>query len=220
MHEQPVHSTSAITVLSEILNKNRADRERHAKMLSDMGKAHLKVRGERDKALSEVERLTKILEQVKAENARLTKRERELSQEVSMMAAAIDVANRELSATETMLLDTAVAVNADFTMEAEGIAAAQPPLPSVAIEPESLLGFATPPKVQPKATVAPVAPAQSVEKKAATAVATGESVQKDAAVSNADAVTTNLPAAETDVLDQTFSDIEKMLSDSLGNLTD
>lgn len=97
-----------------------------AKILSAFKQAYAMVVSQRDAATAEVERLKKALNSSEAEKARLTKRERELSQEVSMMAAAIDVANREIAEQDTQLLDAAVSVNADLNIAPAAAAAPAP----------------------------------------------------------------------------------------------
>lgn len=117
-------SSSAIAMLNDVITRGREDRQRMAKMLGAFKEAHGKVTAERDSAMTEVERLTKALHASETEKTRLAKRERELAQEVSMMAAAIDVANREIAEQDTLLLDAAVSVNADLTIMPDAPAAA------------------------------------------------------------------------------------------------
>lgn len=114
MHE--IKSSNAIAQLNEVIVRGREDRQRMAKMLGSFKQSYAKVTGQRDAATAEVERLKKALHASETEKNRLAKRERELAQEVSMMAAAIDVANREIAEQDTLLLDAAVSVNADLSI--------------------------------------------------------------------------------------------------------
>jgi len=129
MHE--IKASNAIAQLNEVIVRGREDRQRMAKMLGAFKQSYAKVTGQRDAATAEVERLKKALHASETEKNRLAKRERELAQEVSMMAAAIDVANREIAEQDTLLLDAAVSVNADLSIapQAETAAAAAKPQP-------------------------------------------------------------------------------------------
>lgn len=190
-------SSNAIAHLNDIINRGRSDRQRMAKMLGDFNRIHLKVRTDLEKALGEVDRLEKALASSEAEKSRLAKRERELAEEVSMMAAAIQVANREIAESDTMLFDTATAVKADFRI-GEAAPAQNAPEARAASQtgPAPHNSTLQPPRQNPRAE-APRAPA-------ARPVA-----QQPEAL---------LTAAVPDELDESFSEIARSLEISISEM--
>lgn len=201
-------STSAIGLLNETIKRGLADRQRMAQVLSTVRTVHLKLREDADAANAEVVRLKRALSASEAEKTRLAKRERDLAQEVSMMAAAIEVANREIAESDAMLLNTAVSVHADFAVEPTAPAAGMPEVKVSAVQPAPVRADAGQPRsAQPRA-----AHAQGRHDGPRKADARPSETLR---LQPSSQPAPKMPEAAIGSLEENFVEIEKMLAESL-----
>lgn len=228
-------STVSIKYLHESIQKQNQRNEWMLRTLGDFKRRITELSNDRDQAVAESARLGRLLSAAEKEKALLAKRERELAQEVAMLAAAIEMANREFTESNSVMMEAVAAVEAEFAPvrkaappAAQVKAAAEPKAPprpqAQAQEPNPGEPKAQAPQAQqpkPQAPVAaqpqakPAAPVQPAGPAAQTAKAPEAPEAKGLEPSLLGLPRADIPDDLPDDLAKTFGEIERMLEESL-----
>lgn len=199
------HSSSAIEHLHDIIKRTKADRERVSQMLVGFQRQHAAALTALKNSKQQVEDLTAKLAASSADNDRMSKRMNELEKEVSMMAAAIEVANREIADSDSMLMDAASAVRSNLQA---------PQAPQQAQQVRPLAAAAAAAAANAPLPTKPAASAQVPEQQTAFQASLLADAPAEAAPSPVNNGVPVSPQLQDD-LDRSMADLERMLTDGV-----